>query len=128
MLDVLTACDLLADFTRGKSFEDYAAEARLRSAVERQLEIIGEALRVAVKHRPVLTTQITDVPAIIAFRNQLTHAYSIGDSGFTIRRSPMSRNLRDQTRSAGPCLVRLQARNRSRLHERALSIGQCLRR
>jgi uncharacterized protein with HEPN domain len=52
----------------------YAADALLRSAVERQLEIIGEALRVAVQHRPVLATQITDVPAIIAFRNQLTHA------------------------------------------------------
>ena len=60
--DVVAACDLLADFTRGKSFDDYAAEALLRSAVERQLEIIGEALRVAVQHRPVLATQITDVP------------------------------------------------------------------
>ena len=70
MLDVLAACDLLADFTRGKRFEDYAADALLRSAVERQLEIIGEALRVAVQHRPDLATQITDVPAIIAFRNR----------------------------------------------------------
>jgi uncharacterized protein with HEPN domain len=71
LLDILVACDLLADFTRGKSFEDYAADALLRFAVERQLEIIGEALRVAVQHRPVLATQITDVPAIIAFRNPL---------------------------------------------------------
>ena len=54
MLDIVTACDLLADFTRGKGFEDYDADALLRSGVERQLEIIGEALRVAVQHRPVL--------------------------------------------------------------------------
>jgi len=54
LLDVLAACDLLADFTRGKGFEDYDADALLRSGVERQLEIIGEALRVAVQHRPVL--------------------------------------------------------------------------
>ncbi len=93
MSDVLAACDLLADFTRGKSFDDYAADALLRSAVERQLEIIGEALRVAVQHRPVLATQITDVPAIIAFRNQLTHAYSAIDHrtvwGVLERRVPL---------------------------------------
>src|SRR5690242_9199613 len=52
LLDVITACELLSDFTRGKTFEDYAADVLLRSAVERQLEIIGEALRVAVHHRP----------------------------------------------------------------------------
>ena len=58
LLDILAACDLLADFTGGKSFEDYAADALLRSAVERQLEIIGEALRVAVKHQPVLRRRL----------------------------------------------------------------------
>jgi uncharacterized protein with HEPN domain len=96
LLDVLAACDLLADFTKGKSFEDYAADALLRSAVERQLEIIGEALRVAVQYRPVLATQITDVPAIIAFRNQLTHAYSAIDHrtvwGVLERRVPLLRS------------------------------------
>jgi uncharacterized protein with HEPN domain len=94
--DILAACDLLADFTKGKTFEDYAADALLRSAVERQLEIVGEALRVAVQHRPELATQITDVPAIIAFRNQLTHAYSAVDHrtvwGLLERRVPQLRS------------------------------------
>ena len=96
LLDILAACDLLVDFTRGKTFEDYADDALLRSGVERQLEIIGEALRVAVKHRPVLATQITDVPAIVAFRNQLTHAYSAIDHrtvwGIVERRVPLLRS------------------------------------
>lgn len=96
LLDIVVACDLLADFTRAKSFDDYAADALLRSAVERQLEIIGEALRVAVQHRPVFATQITDVPAIIAFRNQLTHAYSAIDHrtvwGLLERRIPFLRS------------------------------------
>jgi uncharacterized protein with HEPN domain len=95
LLDILNACDLLGDFTRGKTFDDYAADALLRSGVERQLEIIGEALRVAVQHRPVLATEITDVPAIIAFRNQLTHAYSAIDHrtvwGILERRVPLLR-------------------------------------
>jgi uncharacterized protein with HEPN domain len=43
LLDIIGACDLLAEFTAGKTFEDYASNAMLRSAVERQLEIIGEA-------------------------------------------------------------------------------------
>ena len=96
LLDILVACDLLADFTKGRTFDDYSADALLRSAVERQLEIIGEALRVAVLHRPVLATMITDVPAIIAFRNQLTHAYSALDHrtvwGVLERRVPTLRS------------------------------------
>jgi len=33
-----------AEFVKGKSFADYTADVMLRSAVERQLEIVGEAL------------------------------------------------------------------------------------
>ena len=96
LLDILAACDLLEDFTQGKTFDDYAADPLLRSGVERQLEIIGEALRVAVQHRPDLATKITDVSAIIAFRNQLTHAYSAIDHrtvwGVLERRVPQLRS------------------------------------
>lgn len=91
--DILAACDLLTQFTAGKTFDAYAADPLLRSAVERQFEIIGEALRVAVHHRPDLANSITDVPAIIAFRNQLTHAYSAVDHstvwGILERRMPL---------------------------------------
>src|SRR5690349_15062027 len=41
--DALAAADLLAQFSEGRSFDDYQADALLRSAVERQFEIIGEA-------------------------------------------------------------------------------------
>jgi len=33
----------LEDFSRGKSFADYEADEMLKSAIERQFEIIGEA-------------------------------------------------------------------------------------
>jgi Protein of unknown function DUF86 len=75
----VAACDLLVEFTKGKTFNDYAADARLRSAVERQFEIVGEALRVTLQHQPELAANIADTRAIIAFRNQLTHAYSAID-------------------------------------------------
>ena len=43
LYDVQQAASWIADFTAGKRFEDYRSSAMLRSAVERQFEIIGEA-------------------------------------------------------------------------------------
>src|SRR3954452_20152513 len=79
LTDVVAACEALLEFTRGKTFTDDAGDALLRSGVERQFGIVGEALRVTLQHRPELAASITDVRAIIAFRNQLTHAYSAVD-------------------------------------------------
>ncbi len=91
----MAACDLLTEFTAGKMFTDYAADPLVRSAVERQFEIVGEALRVALQHQPELADKITDARAIIAFRNQLTHAYSGVDHatvwGLLERRVPQLR-------------------------------------
>lgn len=96
LLDIVAACDLVSEFTADKTFDEYAGNVLLRSAVERQLEIVGEALRAAVRHQPELAAQITDVPAIIAFRNQLTHAYSAVDHrtvwGILERRLPLLRS------------------------------------
>jgi uncharacterized protein with HEPN domain len=38
------ACGLLSSFLEGETFADYEANPMLRSAVERQLMIVGEAL------------------------------------------------------------------------------------
>lgn len=79
LIDVLEACDHLASFAAGRTLQEYERDVMLRSAVERQFEIVGEALRAATKQAPHLATRITDCAAIIAFRNQLTHAYSAID-------------------------------------------------
>jgi len=53
----------------------------LRSAVERQFEVIGEALRQAVTLEPALARRFTDAKRIIAFRNRLIHGYaSVSDA------------------------------------------------
>lgn len=49
--DILTACQLLEDFTRGRLFADYAADALLRAGVEREFITIGEALIDKIGHR-----------------------------------------------------------------------------
>ncbi len=77
--DALRACTLLAEFTDGKSFEDYKHSALLRSAVERQFQIIGEALNRLAKVDPQLGGTIPDLPRIIAFRNILVHGYASVD-------------------------------------------------
>ncbi len=43
--DTLTAACAVDSFVKGRCFEDYTNDLMLRSAVERQVEIIGEAAR-----------------------------------------------------------------------------------
>jgi uncharacterized protein with HEPN domain len=47
----------------------------LRSAVERQLEIIGEAVRRLRDHDPLVVVQIPEWQRIIGLRKILTHNY-----------------------------------------------------
>ena len=77
LFDVQEACCLLGTFTAGKTFSDYCSDSLLRSAVERQFEIIGEALNKAVKLDKGLVSQISECKKIIAFRNFLIHAYAL---------------------------------------------------
>ena len=43
--DMLQAATAVKDFARDRTLQDYTADLMLRSAVERQIEIIGEAAR-----------------------------------------------------------------------------------
>ena len=76
LFDIWQACELLAQFSSGKTLNDYQGDALLRSAIERQFEIVGEALNQAVKLDPELANQVSDSGRIIAFRNRLIHAYA----------------------------------------------------
>ncbi len=74
--DIARASALVTQFTMGKTLADYFDDPMLRSAVERQLTIIGEALNLALRLDPTLSEAITDTSRIIAFRNRLVHAYA----------------------------------------------------
>ena len=77
LLDVDKAAALIEDFTRGKSLAEYEANALLRSGVERQFIIMGEALMQASKLDPTLSQLLPALPQIVGFRNVLVHGYAV---------------------------------------------------
>ncbi len=80
LYDIQQAAKLLDEFARNKTIDDYIEEAMLRSAVERQFEIIGEALGQLAKIDPGVAKQVTGYQRIIAFRNILIHGYAQVDA------------------------------------------------
>ena len=79
LFDIKQAADRIVRFCEGRKFEDYRHDELLRSAVERQFEIMGEALSQLAKIEPALAERIKDHRKIIAFRNILIHAYATVD-------------------------------------------------
>ena len=76
LYDIQQAASRIADFTSGKQLEDYRGDEMLRSAVERQFEIIGEALAQLAKLDATVVARISEQRRIIAFRNILIHGYA----------------------------------------------------
>ncbi len=62
---------------RDKTAANYAADALLHSAVERQLEIIGEALNQLDKVAPEIGARIPHLRQIVGLRNILIHGYAV---------------------------------------------------
>lgn len=77
--DVAEAIGKVRRFTGGRSIDDYRGDELLRSAVERQLAIIGEALSQLRSTDPRTTSGIRDIDRIVAFRHVLVHGYGTVD-------------------------------------------------
>lgn len=73
LLDALNACHAIQSFVAGRTFADYEKNLMLRSAVERQFEIIGEALNLAETLSPELSERIPDLRRIVGMRNRIIH-------------------------------------------------------
>ena len=78
--DAQQAAERIARFTDGKTFQSYEGDEFLRSAVERQFEIIGEALNQLRRVDPTTAAAIPELQRIIAFRNVLVHGYADVDN------------------------------------------------
>ena len=73
--DAREACRLVLEFSAGRTLYDYEESALLRSAVERQLEIVGEALRRLSRMDPETAARIPELESVVGFRNVLSHGY-----------------------------------------------------
>jgi len=74
--DAVHAAGFLRQFAAGRTFVEYQNDVLLRSAVERQFEIVGEALSQLAKSDTDLAAQVPELPRIVAFRNILIHGYA----------------------------------------------------
>jgi uncharacterized protein with HEPN domain len=73
--DIRDAAQFVVDDTAAETLDSYRQNRRLRQAVERNFEIIGEAMRRLSDLDPTLAGQFTGRAQIIAFRNLLIHGY-----------------------------------------------------
>jgi len=74
--DLVTAAKHIQDFISSKSWNDYASDSMLRSAVERQFEIAGEAMSVLRHLDPETADRVPNVHEIVGMRNVLIHGYA----------------------------------------------------
>jgi uncharacterized protein with HEPN domain len=74
--DMRQAAEHVLAFAAGRAARELETSALLRSAVERQFEIVGEALNRLVKIDRALAERIPDHRLIISFRNRLVHGYN----------------------------------------------------
>ena len=82
--DMLDACERIARFVSDKSIDDYRQDDYLRSAVERQVEIIGEAAR---RVSAAFQASHPEIPwrPITAQRHILAHEYGEVEHGLIWR-------------------------------------------
>lgn len=83
--DIRLAADDAMQFAEGVDEREYLANDLVRSAVERQLTIAGEALSQLAKHAPEVAEQIPEWRQIISFRNILIHGYRVLDHALIYR-------------------------------------------
>jgi uncharacterized protein with HEPN domain len=77
--DVRLAVEAVCGFCAGQTLAEYEANLMLKSAVERQYEIIGEALNRLRKLDASLISRIRECDRIIGFRNVIAHGYDAVD-------------------------------------------------
>ena len=77
LFDIKMSIDEIEDFFKNeeKDFFFFFNNLMLKRAVERNLEIIGEATNRIITRDSLFNERITNAKAIIGLRNQVIHAY-----------------------------------------------------
>jgi uncharacterized protein with HEPN domain len=79
LLDVVAAGRSIEARCSGHSFKEYETDRWFRRTVEREFEIIGEALSRLGRCDPATAAAISELPRIVGFRNRIIHAYDAVD-------------------------------------------------
>jgi len=77
--DILDAGRAVRQFVANHTLAEYRENLMLRSAVERQLEIVGEAMNRLDRADPDMLQRLEGHGRIIAFRNIIAHGYDVLD-------------------------------------------------
>jgi uncharacterized protein with HEPN domain len=79
LVDAIDAIGSAQQFIAGTSLAQYVADKMRRSAVERQLEILGEACARLAKLEPALIARVENLKLAIDLRNRIIHGYDSVD-------------------------------------------------
>ena len=79
LADIIEACKAITFAVRGQDLEAYKDNRLVRSSVEREFIIIGEAVAALSRVAPRKFDAITRARRVVDFRNQLTHEYPTVD-------------------------------------------------
>lgn len=80
LADTIDSCDAIAVAVSGLELKDYETNRLVRSSVEREFIIIGEAMAALSHVAQSAFDSITHARRIVDFRNQLTHEYPTVDN------------------------------------------------
>ncbi len=80
LYDIHRAALLVREFTLDQKLTDYTRDSMMRAAVEREFEIIGEAMKQLARIDSPVISKISEYQRIISFRNVLIHNYADVDS------------------------------------------------
>ena len=79
--DIRDAAAYIAEVTHDLGEDAYRTNRMLRQSIERNFEIIGEAMGRLARYDPATASRISNQKQIIDFRNLLIHGYDQIDPG-----------------------------------------------
>jgi len=75
LYDIINCSEFVLQLTKDKTVDDYKNNRVFRSALERELQIIGEAMLQLDHMSPKMIEKISEHRSIIGFRHVLVHGY-----------------------------------------------------
>ena len=76
LYDIVDCCKFILEMTKDKTVDDYKNDRIFRSALERELQIVGEAMLQLDNLNPEISERIAEHRNIIGFRHVLVHGYA----------------------------------------------------